>query len=77
MSYDCCCADVTLSEWNKLMEGAKPFDYQTLVELVKKYLPKLYEDLCLWCFNPYAEQCCETPTHYVLVHSAIEFFIRK
>lgn len=28
-------------------------------------------------YNPYAEQCRQTPTHYILVHSAIEYFIRK
>ena len=27
--------------------------------------------------SPYAEQCRQTPTHYILVHSAIEYFIRK
>ena len=38
---------------------------------------ELYHALALQFYNPYAEQCRQTHTHYILVHSANEYFIRK
>ncbi|KAA5287152.1 hypothetical protein F2Z06_19995 [Phocaeicola dorei] len=48
-----------------------------LVKRIKKEIPNLYNSLALDFPNPYASQCRSTPTHYILVHSAIEYFIKK
>ena len=77
MYLETTCADVTLNQWEQLMANNKPFNYDKLVKKIKKELPDLYNDLCLNLYNPWWEQCAQTKTHYILVHSAIEYFIRK
>jgi len=77
MRYVCCCADVTIDEWNKLMADSYEVDYEELTKKVQRELPWLYNKLCLECYNPYGYQSCQTATHYILVHSAIEYFIEK
>ena len=62
MVYETNCTEITQDKWRELM---------------KRELPELYHTLALQFYNPYAEQCRQTPTHYILVHSAIEYFIRK
>ena len=59
------------------MKGAKKASYKRLVSRIKNELPSLYTELSLQFPNPYADQCRQTKTHYILVHSAIEFFIHK
>ena len=59
------------------MKGAKKASYKRLVSRIKNELPSLYMELSLQFPNPYADQCQQTKTHYILVHSAIEFFIHK
>ena len=44
---------------------------------VKENLPGLYKELALDYPNPYADMCKQTKTHYILVSSMIEHFIRK
>ena len=75
LEYTCC--EVTLDKWNDLMKGAKPINYDWLKNKIRKHLPDLYEDLYLDCYNPYGLQSKVTKTHYILVHSAIEYFIKK
>lgn len=77
MIYECNCSDICLSKWNQLMKGARPINYQWLIRKIKKHLPHLYEVLLLEFYNPYWNQCKSTKTHYILVHSGIEYFIRK
>jgi hypothetical protein len=77
MQLECTCQDVTYEEWQRLMKGARPLSYEWLRLRIKKHLPSLYRELSLDYANPYGEQCKTTKTHYVLVHSAIEYFIRK
>lgn len=77
MYYECCCADITIEEWKHKMKGIKPVNYQWLVRKIKKHLPQLYEDLMLDVYNPYQEKCGVNREYYVLVHSAIEYFIKK
>lgn len=77
MRYVCNCSDVSLSEWEELMKDNYPIDYQELVSKVKRELPRLYKELTLDYYNPYGDQSCQTKTHYILVHSAIEYFIEK
>jgi hypothetical protein len=77
MYLECTCADITADKWNELMKGAKPINYKWLVNKIKRELRYLYNDLALEYYNPYAEQCKVTKTHYILVSSAIEYFIQK
>ena len=68
---------IGIERWNRLMKGAKPLNYDWLVRRIKKHLPDLYEALGLDFYNPYEEQTRVTRTHYILVHSSIEYFIHK
>ena len=77
MRYECCCSDISFDEWKTLMHGARKCSYEKLVNKIKKELPRLYDKLLLDVPNPYAGQCKQTDTHYILVHSMIEYFIRK
>ena len=74
IQYECCCADVTERRWEQLMKGHKPCSYKRLVSLIQRDCPSMYNTLQLYLGNPYSGQCCKTRTHYVLVHSAIEYF---
>jgi len=71
------CAEITKNKWDELMKGSKRINYKWLVNKIKRELHYLYEDLALNYYNPYAEQCRVTKTHYILVSSSIEYFIRK
>jgi len=77
MIYECCCEDITFDKWKVLMHGARKCSYKRLISKIKREIPSLYEQLMLDVPNPYAEQCRQTNTHYILVHSMIEYFIRK
>lgn len=77
MRFDCCCENITIDEWNRLMRNAKPCSYKRLVKMIKSELPDLYDRLALEFPNPYASMCRQTKTHYILVHSLIEYFILK
>lgn len=77
MYYETNCACISIDEWNALMKGARMCSYRVLVKKIKKELPELYDNLCLNYYNPFESQCRQTKTHYILVHSAIEYFIRK
>ena len=77
MEYETNCTEINNEKWRKLMRYARPCSYRLLVKKIKNELPELYHALALEFPNPYASQCRSTPTHYVLVHSAIEYFILK
>lgn len=77
MCYETDCTAISIDEWNRLMKGARKCSYKKLVKKIKDELPELYHALSLNFPNPYDEQCKQTKTHYILVHSAIEYFIKK
>ena len=77
MLYETNCSQVTQTEWHALMKGARKCSYRLLVKRIKEELPLLYNGLSLNLNNPWCDQCKQTKTHYLLVHSAIEYFIRK
>lgn len=77
MYLECTCCSISNDEWERLMKGAKPINYNWLKNKVKRELPRLYYDLALEYYNPFGEQSKVTKTHYILVSSAIEYFIRK
>lgn len=77
MHLECTCCNISADKWNTLMKGSRPINYDWLKNKVRKYLPELYSALCLDYPNPYGWQSKVTKTHYILVHSAIEYFILK
>ena len=77
MYLECTCIGIGIERWNRLMKGSKPLNYKWLKRRIKKYLPELYNALCMDFYNPYEEQTRVTKTHYILVHSSIEYFIKK
>ena len=77
MYYETNCTCVTIDEWNALMKGARRCSYKRLVSRIKKEIPNLYKSLLLDYYNPWENDCKQTKTHYILVHSAIEYFIHK
>lgn len=77
MTLECTCVTISNEKWELLMKGSKPINYKWLVNKIKRELPSLYNDLCLDIYNPYVEQSRVTKTHYILVHSMIEYFIKK
>jgi len=77
MQLDCTCQEISINQWNKLMQGAKPCSYKRLISRIKANLPNLYNELCLDFYNPWYSSCKVTKTHYILVWSGIEFFITK
>jgi hypothetical protein len=77
MYLECTCQTITTDRWNELMKNSKPINYKWLVNKIRKEMPNLYSDLVLQYYNPYAGQCRVTKTHYILVHSMIEYFICK
>lgn len=77
MHYETNCTEVSMEQWKELMKNNRKCSYKKLVNRIKKELPELYLSLCLEMPNPYGWQSRQTKTHYILVHSAIEYFIRK
>lgn len=71
---ECCCSDISLREWGRLMIGSKQANKKEVDKLVKLYLPKLYSQLALNHYNPYIYY--RTKTHLILIHSGIEYFLR-
>lgn len=77
MYYDTNCTCITIDEWYRLMKGARKCSYKRLVGRIRKELPSLYQSLALQYYNPFAEQCRQTKTHFILVHSGVEYFLHK
>lgn len=77
MHLESTCIDMSAEKIQNILEHSKPINYKWLVSKIRKHLPELYSDLCLDFYNPYKNQCRVTKEYYILVHSAIEFFIRK
>lgn len=74
MTYETNCTLLTMQEWLCLMRRSRRCSYRLLVNRIKKELPHVYDSLALQFPNPYADRCRQTDTHYILVHSAIEYF---
>ena len=77
MTLECTCVTISNEKWELLMKGSKPINYKWLANKIKRELPSLYNDLRLDIYNPYWEQSRVTKTHYILVHSMVEYFIEK
>lgn len=46
------------------MKGARRVSYRMLVSRVKSEIPELYRALALNLYNPWADQCRQTATHF-------------
>lgn len=77
MELECTCVSISKDRWNELMKGKRSIGYKWLVNKIKKEMPDVYEHLCLQYYNPWNDKTYSTKTHYVLTHSAIEYFFRK
>ena len=77
MYLESTCVGIGIDRWNELMKGARKCSYKKLVRRIKKEIPELYENLCLNFDTPWENQCQQTKTHFILVHSGIEYFIKK
>lgn len=74
MWLECTCVNISQGRWDQLMQGAVRANKTKVNQLVSIYLPELYRDLSLKLNNPY--KYLITKKHIIVVHSAIEYFIR-
>lgn len=70
------CVDTSINEWNKLMENSVKANGSKIRNLIKIFIPELYADLMLQYYNPFEHQSKRTKTHFIYVHSGIEYFLR-
>ena len=77
LMFECTCGDINIFEWNRLMKHKRRCSYRLLCKKIKRDYPEMYEQLNLDLYNPWKDMTYSTPTHYVLTHSAIEYFFRK
>lgn len=74
---ECSCVGISQYEWDKLMEGSTKANGKKIRQMIKKQLPELYHALDLQLPNPYEPQARKTKTHYIYIHSAIEYFLKR
>lgn len=77
IELECDCTQISKRKWDKLMERSVKANGSQIRKLIKKFLPELYESLALDFYNPYESNSARTKTHYIYVHSGIEYFIKK
>lgn len=77
MYLECSCVNTPIDEIRSFMKGARKCSYKRLIAKIKREMPTLYNELALDLPNPWDEDCKQTNTHYILVHSGIEYFINK
>lgn len=77
MYLDCTCYSISAERCERLMKNKRRTNYRKLIKAIKEQIPDLYSSLALNLNNPYSRSCGETKTHYILVHSGIEYFIKK
>lgn len=74
IQYETCCTCIDINTWEELMNGAARANKREINRLVKKYEPAFYDMLALNFYNPYTYY--RTETHFIVVHSAIEYFFK-
>lgn len=72
---DCTC--ISLDRWNELMKGSVKANGAKIRAMIKKQMPELYYSLALNFYNPYEYKSRRTDTHYIYVHSGIEYFFTR
>lgn len=73
---ECCCYNIPEYKRGELMEGAKKANGSKIKRMIKNQIPELYSSLALNFSNPFEQQSQKTETHYIYVHSAIEYFLK-
>ena len=74
LEYKANCTEINQDEWQELMQNATIADKRKVNLLIKRFLPDFYQNLNLNFFNPY--KYYKTKSCLVVVHSAIEYFIK-
>ena len=75
IDYETNCTAITINKWNQLMNNSVKANGKKIKALIKKHLPELFENLALEFYNPYEQQSKRTKTHFIYVHSGIEYFL--
>ncbi len=76
LNIEATCCNISIKEWNKLMKNSAKANGFKIRKLIKKHIPELYESLNLDYYNPFENQCKRTKTHFIYVHSGIEYFLK-
>lgn len=74
IEYETSCTCINTSTWEQLMKGAVKANKREINRLVKRFEPTFYNMLALNFYNPY--NYFRTGNHFVVVHSAIEYFFK-
>tara|TARA_R110000868_G_scaffold14426_4_gene67223 strand:+ start:32769 stop:33029 length:261 start_codon:yes stop_codon:yes gene_type:complete len=70
------CVGISMRLWEHYMKDAVKANGYEIKKLIKKHLPELAESLGLKYHNPYESNCKRTKTHFIYVHSNIEYFLK-
>lgn len=70
-------SEISLRRWEQLMDGAKKANGSKIRKMIKEQIPELYHELALQFYNPYEANSKKTKTHYIYVHSSIEYFLKR
>jgi len=76
LEYECDCTSISIQKWNRLMEDSVKANGSKIKSLIKKHIPSLYESLALNFYNPYQSNSVRTKTHFIYIHSGIEYFLK-
>lgn len=71
------CATLTAQECRKRFKYSRRISWEWLKRKIKRELPELYSALSLQFPTLYEAETRSTKTHYIFVHSAIEYFLLK
>lgn len=77
INYVANCSEISLRRWEQLMAGAVKANGSKIRKMIKEQIPELYSGLSLNFYNPYEANCKKTKTHYIYVHSSIEYFLER
>ena len=77
IEFQCDCTEITLQRWDELMLNARKASGSKIRKMIKEQIPELYHGLALQFYNPYEGKSMKTNTHYIYVHSAIEYFLKR
>lgn len=70
------CQGISMNKFNKYMENSVKANGLKIRKLIKLHLPDLFKELSLEFYNPYECQSKRTKTHFIYVHSSIEYFLK-
>lgn len=71
------CTSCSFEKWEKLMNQAVKANGKRIKSMIKKQLPDLYHALYLEFPNHFEHRSKRTQTHYIYVHSGIEYFLAR